>query len=92
MSERQSQECRVSAPVERERKDRSSNEPVAWLAAPAVAVLAVACCAGPLLIAGLLATGAGAWLAAHGHAIAAAALLGLALLLVWGIRRRMSRG
>ena len=64
----------------------------AWLAAPVVAILAVVCCAGPLLFAALVATGAGAWLAAHGYTLGAVALIVLALVLAWGMRTRMSRG
>ena len=63
-----------------------------WLATPAIVILVVVCCAGPLLIGALLATGAAAWLAAHGYAIGAAALLVVAALLAWRIRVRLSRG
>ena len=63
-----------------------------WLATPAIAILVVVCCAGPLLLASLAATGAGAWLAAHGYPIGAAALLVLASLFAWRIRARTSRG
>ena len=63
-----------------------------WLATPAIAILVVVCCAGPLLLASLAATGTGAWLAAHGYPIGGAALLVLAALLAWRIRARMSRG
>ena len=70
----------------------ASSRREAWLAAPVVAILAVVCCAGPLLFGALVATGAGAWLAAHGYTLGAAALIVLALVLAWGIRTRMSRG
>lgn len=66
--------------------------PAGWLAAPAIAILAVVCCAGPLLLAALVASGGGAWLAAHGYTLGAAALIVLAALLTWMIRTRMSRG
>ena len=62
-----------------------------WLATPAVAILAVVCCAGPLLLGALAATGAGAWLGAHGFTLGAAALIALAALVVWRINARMSR-
>ena len=63
-----------------------------WLATPAIVILVVVCCAGPLLIGALAAAGAGAWLAAHGYAIGAAALLVVAAVLAWRIRVRLSRG
>ena len=63
-----------------------------WLATPVIAIIAVVCCAGPLLLGALAATGAGAWLAAHGYTLGAAALVVLAALLFWRIRARMSRG
>ena len=63
-----------------------------WLATPAIAILVVVCCAGPLLLASLAATGAGAWLAAHGYPIGAAALLVLGAFLAWRTRARLSRG
>jgi hypothetical protein len=66
--------------------------PASWLAAPAVAILAVVCCAGPLLLAAVAASGGGAWLAAHGYTLGAAALIVIAALLAWMIRTRMSRG
>ena len=62
-----------------------------WLATPAVAILAVVCCAGPLLLGALAATGAGAWLGAHGYTLGAAGLIVLAALLAWRINARMSR-
>ena len=62
-----------------------------WLATPAVAILAVVCCAGPLLLGALAATGAGAWLGAHAYTIGAAALIALAALLAWRISARTSR-
>ena len=51
-----------------------------WLGAVAVAVLAIICCAGPLLAVGAVSLGVGAWLAAHGLWL----LGGLALLLAGG--------
>ena len=66
--------------------------PAGWLAAPAVAILAVVCCAGPLLVVTVAASGGGAWLAAHGYTLGAPALIVLAALLAWMIRTRMSRG
>jgi len=59
--------------------------------APVIAVFAVVCCAGPLLLGALAASGTGAWLLAHGYLIGAAAL-SLAALLGWAIRARFSRG
>jgi len=44
------------------------------------------------LIGALAAAGAGAWLATHGYAIGAAALLVVAAVLAWRIRARLSRG
>lgn len=92
MDKGQSREGRASASFEREPPDRSSNDPAAWLAAPALAVLAVVCCAGPLLAAALAATGAATWVASHGYPVAAVFLLGLAALLIWAIRRRIAHG
>jgi len=63
-----------------------------WLATPVIAILAVICCAAPLLLGALAATGAGAWLAAHGYALGGAAMVVLAALLAWRIRARTSRG
>jgi hypothetical protein len=63
-----------------------------WLATPVIAIIAVVCCAGPLLLGALAATGAGAWLAAHGYTLGAAALIVLAALLAWRISARVSRG
>ncbi len=69
-----------------------SRRPVGWLAAPVVAIVAVVCCAGPILFAVLVASGGGVWLAARGYTVGAAALILLAAILAWGIRRRMSKG
>ena len=63
-----------------------------WLATPVIAIIAVVCCAGPLLLGALAATGAGAWLAAHGYTLGASALIVLAAFLAWRIGARMSRG
>jgi cytochrome c biogenesis protein CcdA len=63
-----------------------------WFATPVIAVIAVVCCAGPLLLGALAATGAGAWLAMHGYSLGAGALVVLAALLVWWIRARLSQG
>ena len=60
-----------------------------WLATPVIAIIAVLCCAGPLLLGALAATGAGAWLAARGYTLGAAALVVLTVLLVWRIRARV---
>lgn len=65
---------------------------LAALAAPVFIFLALLCCGGPLLVGTLVATGAGAWLAAHGYLLDALALLVLATLLVWRWRLRVSRG
>ena len=62
------------------------------LATPVIAIVAVVCCAGPLLLGVIAAGGAGAWLAAHGYAIGAAALVAVGVLLAWRIRARTSQG
>lgn len=64
---------------------------VGWLATPAIAILVVVCCAGPLLLGAFVATGTGAWLGAHGYTLGAAVLIVLAAVLAWRIRARMSR-
>lgn len=69
-----------------------SREVDGWLAGPVIASVAVVCCAGPLLLGVLAASGGGAWLAAHGYAIGGAALLVVAAVLAWRIRVRLSRG
>ncbi len=54
-----------------------------WWASATLVVLPVLCCGLPLLVAALVATGAGTWLAAHGYMVAAP-VLGLATaFLVW---------
>ncbi len=63
-----------------------------WLATPMIASIAVVCCAGPLLLGALAASAAGAWLAAHGYTLGAAALVALAALLAWRISAQISRG
>ena len=63
-----------------------------WLATPAIVIVLVVCCAGPLLIGAVAAAGAGAWLAAHGYVAGAAALLVVAALIGWRIRVRLNRG
>jgi len=63
-----------------------------WLAGPLIAIVAVVCCASTLLLGVLAAGGAGAWLAAHGYAIGAAALVAVAAFLAWRIRVRLVRG
>lgn len=65
---------------------------VAALGAPAFVILALVCCGGPLLLAALLTTGAGVWLAVHGFALGAVALLVVGVLLAWRVRVRMTRG
>lgn len=72
------------------RRDSSARDET-WFAAPIIAVVAVLCCAGPVLLAVLAATGVGAWLLAHGYVIGAAAVAFVALL-AWAIRARLSRG
>lgn len=84
---RDSQE-RVAEPQPREDAPLG---PLAWLGAPVVAVLMVFCCAGPLLVGALPVTGAGAWLGAHGYILGAAALILLAVALIWRARIRVSR-
>jgi hypothetical protein len=61
------------------------------LAAPGLVLLGVVCCAGPFLVASLLATGAGAWLAGHGYLLGAVALFVIAVVFVWRLHARMSR-
>ena len=51
-----------------------------WISTVAVAGLVIICCAGPILVVGLVSLGVGAWLAAHGLWL----LGGLALLLAGG--------
>lgn len=53
------------------------------LAVPVLALLALVCCAGRLLIVALATAGAGAWLAAHGFALAGAVLMALAVVVAW---------
>jgi len=59
------------------------------LATPAIVVLLVVCCASPLLLGVLAASGAGAWLVTHGYAIGGAAALVVAGILAWRIRVRI---
>ncbi len=59
------------------------------LAAPAIMILVVVCCAGPLLLGVLAASGAGAWLVTHGYAIVGAAVLLVTGILAWRIRVRI---
>ncbi len=61
------------------------------LATPAIVVLLVLCCAGPLLLGVIAASGAGAWLVTHGYALGGAAVLVVAGILAWRIRVRISR-
>jgi hypothetical protein len=67
-------------------------KPSGWLATPLIALVALVCCAGPLLLGAMAATGAGAWLAAHGYSLGAAAFVFLTAVLAWRIRARMSQG
>jgi hypothetical protein len=67
-------------------------KPSGWLATPLIALVALVCCAGPLLLGAMAATGAGAWLAAHGYSLGAAAFVLLAAVLAWRIRARISQG
>ncbi len=69
-----------------------SREADGWLTGTLIAIFVVVCCAGPLLIGALAAAGAGAWLATHGYAIGATALLVVAAAFAWRIRARLSRG
>jgi len=71
------------------RDDRSGLE--SRLATPAIVILLVVCCAGPLLLGALAAGGAGAWLVTHGYAIGGAAVLVVAGILAWRIRVRINR-
>jgi len=54
------------------RLSRPSNS---WFAAPAAAILVVVCCAGPLFLGALVASGAGGWLATHGFLLGGAAVM-----------------
>jgi hypothetical protein len=58
-------------------------KPSGWLATPLIALVALVCCAGPLLLGAMAATGAGAWLAAHGYSLGATAFVLLAAVLAW---------
>jgi hypothetical protein len=69
----------------------SSRRDESWFVAPLLVIVAVVCCAGPILVAALAATGAGAWLAWRGFIIGAAVLFGLALLLASLVRARLIR-
>ena len=60
--------------------------------APTAALLVGVCCAGPLLVAALVASGAGGWLAAHGFLLAAATAVVVATVLAVGAWRRVRRG
>ncbi len=57
-----------------------------------IAIIAVVCCAGPLLLGALAATGAGRLAGHAGYTLGAAALVVLGALLAWRVRARMSRG
>lgn len=61
-----------------------------WLAALALVALPALCCAGPVLVAALVASSAGAWLAGHGSLLAlpAAAVAGAAGFWLWRSWRR----
>lgn len=65
-------------------------EPEGWLGMLALAALPILCCGLPLLAVALVATGAGAWLAAHGSLLAIPAVVVAAALLVSRQRRRPS--
>ena len=69
-----------------------SREADGWLTGTLIAMFVVVCCAGPLLIGTLVATGGAAWLAAHGYELGAVAFLVVAAALAWQIRARLSRG
>lgn len=63
-----------------------------WLGTVALVALPVICCGLPLLVVALLATGAGAWLAANGSLLAiAAVVLAVGLLSASYVRMRNSR-
>jgi hypothetical protein len=68
-----------------------SHDREGWLATPVIAVIAVVCCTGPLLLGALAASGSGAWLAAHGYVLGTAAMVALPALLVWRIKAHLSR-
>jgi len=57
-----------------------------------IAIIAVVCCAGPLLLGALAATGEGRLAGHAGYTLGAAALVVLGALLAWRVRARMSRG
>jgi len=63
-----------------------------WVGTVALVALPVICCGLPLLVAGLVATGAGAWLATNGSLLAIpAVVLAAGLLWVRNLRMRNSR-
>ena len=61
-----------------------------WLGTLALVALPALCCGVPLLAAALVASGAGAWLAAHGSLLAIPAVVLAAALLVWRRTRKAS--
>lgn len=79
----------VRAPANSRDHDREGD---GWLTGTMIGIVLVVCCAGPLLIGAVAATGAAAWLAAHGYELGAVALLVIAAALAWRIRARLSRG
>lgn len=73
------------------RPDSGGDGWLAAVAAPGLVLLAVVCCAGPLLAAALLATGAGTWLAANGYLLGALTLFAIAAGVVWLLLARISQ-
>ncbi len=80
----------IGAPARADVRDAGSGLE-SRLPTPAMVTLLVVCCAGPLLLGVLAASGAGAWLVTHGYAIGGAAVLVVAGILAWRIRVRISR-
>ena len=52
-------------------------------------LLTVVCCAGPLLAAALITTGAGTWLAANGYLLGALAVFAVASGVAWRLLARI---
>lgn len=78
--------------AERSTSQRPDSGRAGWLAsvaAPGLMLLAVVCCAGPLLLAALIATGAGTWLAANGYLLGALAVFAVASGVAWRLLARI---
>lgn len=66
--ERKSRNPAVDAPMRQSAVGPAGG--IGWLGTLALVAVPVVCCGLPLLVAGLIATGAGAWLAVHGYLLA----------------------